>query len=188
MRLPLEITFRNMQQSPAIESRIREKASKLEEFCEDIMGCRVAVEAPHRNHNKGNLYHIRIDLTVPDGELVVSRGPGQQHAHEDVYVAIRDAFNAAKRQVQDYMRRRRGHVKRHDAPPHGRIVQLYPEEGYGKIETPDGRLVYFHRNSVLNGDFDKLEVGVEVRFAEEKGDEGPQASTVKIVGKHHIIG
>jgi ribosomal subunit interface protein len=188
MRLPLEVTFRNMDPSPAIEARIREKASKLDAFCEDIMGCRVVVEAPHRHRNKGNLYHVRVDVTVPEGELVASRDPAEHQAHEDVYVAIRDAFNATRRQLQDYQRRRRGQLKQHEAPPHGRIAQLYPADDYGRIETPDGRLVYFHRNSVVEGDFDKLTVGAEVRFVEEQGDSGPQASTVRVVGKHHVVG
>jgi len=188
MRLPLEITFRDLPHSDAVEARIRDKAAKLEAFCEDIIGCRVVVEAPHRHRHKGRIYHVRIDLTVPDEELVVSRDPAGNHAHEDVYVAVRDAFDAARRQLQDYARRRRGRVKRHEPPPHGRIVQLYPEDGSGRIETPDGRLIYFHRNSVLDGAFAQLEVGAEVRFVEEQGEHGPQASTVRAAGKSHPAG
>ena len=152
------------------------------------MSCRVAVEAPHKHHHKGKLYHVRINITVPDKELVVSREPDQHHAHEDVYVAIRDAFDAMRRQLEDYARRRRGKVKRHEAPPHGRIAKLFPEENYGNIETLDGRLVYFHQNSVVDTDFSKLETGSEVRFVEEMGEKGPQASTVYVIGKHHIVG
>ncbi len=188
MKLPLQITFRNMDPSEAVEANIREKAEKLDKFYSQIMGCRVVVEEHHQHHHKGNLFHIRIDLTVPDKELVVSREHDQDHAHEDIYVAIRDAFNAARRQLEDYSRRRGQHVKSHETPPHGRISQLSPEEDYGKIDTPDGREIYFHRHSVLNQDFDKLEIGAEVRFDEEQGDFGPQASTVKVVGKHHVVG
>lgn len=188
MRLPLQITFRNMKPSAAVEANIQERAEKLDKFYDEIMSCRVVVEAPHKHHHKGNLYHARIDLTVPDGELVAGREPGQHHAHEDVYVAIRDAFAATRRMLEDYSRRRRGHVKEHETPPHGRVLQLFPQEGYGKIETSDGREIYFHKNSVLNGDFEKLTIGTEVRFVEEAGDRGPQASTVTVIGKHHIIG
>jgi cold shock CspA family protein len=79
-------------------------------------------------------------------------------------------------------------VKHHEPPPHGRIAKFFPEEGYGEIETLDGRLVYFHQNSVVDADFSKLETGSEVRFVEEMGEKGPQASTVYVIGKHHIVG
>jgi cold shock CspA family protein len=84
------------------------------------------------------------------------------------------------------MRRRRGHVKEHASSPHGRVAELYAD--YGKIETPDGRHVYFHRNSLVGDDFAALEIGSEVRFVEEPGELGPQASTVHLVGKHHVVG
>lgn len=187
MKLPLQITFRNLDRSEAMEAQIQKKAEKLDQVCDDIMGCRVMVEARHRNHHKGNLYHVRLDITVPERELVVSRDPQENHAHEDAYVAIRDAFEAARRQLEDYVHRRRRKVKHHDVPPHGRVVEI-SAQGYGRIQTEDGREVYFHRNSVLNTDFDKLDVGHEVRFEEEDGDLGPQASTVRVVGKHHIAG
>lgn len=187
MQLPLEITFRNMDSSEALESNIREKADKLERYYDRIMSCRVAVEAQHRHHHKGNIYHCRIDLTVPGKELVVSREPHRNHAHEDPYVAVRDAFDAMRKQLEAFARQQRGEVKTHEAPPHGRVIELVPSQDFGRIGTADGREVYFHRNSVVNGDFEKLDVGSEVRFVEEAGDEGPQASTVSVVGKHHIV-
>jgi len=186
MQLPLQITFRDIPQSEAIESRIRQMAAKLDRVYDHIMSCRVTIEAPHHHHHKGNLYHVRVEVTVPDGEVVASRDAHDRHAREDAYVAIRDAFNAAQRQLQDYARRRRGAVKAHEPPPHGRVAEIFPDLGYGRIRTADGREVYFHRNSVLEGEFDALDVGAEVRFNEEMGDQGPQASTVKPVGKHHV--
>ncbi len=150
--------------------------------------CRVVVEQLHRHKHRGNLFNVRVDVTVPGTELVVDHEHRKDHAHEDAFVAARDAFDAVRRQLQDFVRRERGNVKTHDVPPHGRVVELYPHMDYGKLDTPDGRLIYFHRNSIVNGDFDKLEIGTEVRFVEEMGDEGPQASTLTIVGKHHIIG
>jgi len=188
MQLPLQIVFRNLEWTEAIAEKIRERAAKLDQYCDSIMSCRVAVEAQHKHHRRGHHYHVRIDVTVPEAEVVASREPDEHHAYTDVYVAIRDAFNTMQRQLEDYERRRRRQVKAHEVPPHGRIVELYPAEDYGRIETPDGRLIYFHRNSVLKADFDALQVGAEVRFVEEMGERGPQASTVHPVGKHHIVG
>ncbi len=186
MQLPLQITFRGMEPSGAVEANIREKAEELEIFTEHITSCRVIVDAPHKHHLKGLLYSVKVDITLPNKEIVASRHPDEHHAHEDVYVAIRDAFNAAGRQLEEYVRRRRAKVKTHELPPHGIISKLYPHEDYGMIETPDGREIYFHRNSVLNADFDKLENGARVHFTEELGEKGPQASSVHIEGRHHI--
>lgn len=183
MQLPLQITFRNMDPSEAVEARIRERAEKLDRFASHIMSCRVIVEAPHKHHHKGTLYQVLIDITVPGKELVVSRAPHDNHAHEDVYVAVRDAFDAARRQLEDYTRVIRGKTKQHEMPPHGRVRSLALDQDFGMIETPDGREVYFHRNSLLNGDFEKLGVGTQVRFSEELGEKGPQASSVHILGK-----
>jgi cold shock CspA family protein len=130
---------------------------------------------------------VRVALTVPGKELVTDRDPGKHHAHEDAYVAVRDAFNAIQRQLETYTEKKRHDVKSHKDPDHGRIAELKPAEDFGRIETSDGRLVYFHRNSILGTDFDKLSEGIDVRFFEEQGEEGPQASTVKVVGKHHIV-
>lgn len=188
MRLPLQVMFRNMDPSPAVEDRVREQAEKLGRYYDHIMACRVVVEAHHRHHHKGNLYHVRIDLTVPNAELVASRESAEHHAHEDVYVAIRDAFDAMRRQLQDFVRKQRGDVKQHETPPHGRIREIAPMADYGVIESSDGREIRFSRNSVVDYDFDKLEVGDPVRFVEVAGDEGPAASTVHVEGKHHVVG
>ncbi len=187
MKLDLQISFRDMPSSEFLEADIRKRAAKLDQIYDRIMSCRVVVEMPHGHHHKGKLYHVCIDLTVPGEELVVNRSADKNHAHEDAHVAVRDAFNAVRRQLQNYARRRRGDVKSHQAPSHGTISELTPDENFGRINTPDGREIYFHRNSILDADFDKLEVGDEVRFDESAGDAGPQASTVHIVGKHHIV-
>lgn len=183
MQVPVEIRFQNMDRSATVEDAIRERVAKLERFAEDIVSCRVSVEAPHKHHRQGKIFHVAVDLRVPGGEVVASRDPGANHAHEDVYVAIRDAFDAAQRRLQDYVRTRRGDVKAHQAPPHGTVAALHPEQDYGWIATPDGREIYFHRNSVTNADFDGLEVGTEVRFSEESGERGPQATSVHVIGK-----
>lgn len=186
MQIPLQITFRNMDPSEVMEQRIRDKARKLDRFYNHVMSCRVLVDAPHRNHQKGNLYHVRIDITVPDGELVVSRENHDDHSREDAYVAIRDAFAAAQRQLEEYASKRQDEVKTHTLAPHGRIASLNPGQNYGMILSTDGREIYFHRNSVVNESFDNLDVGMEVRFAEESGEQGPQASSVLIEGKRHV--
>jgi ribosomal subunit interface protein len=187
MQLPLQITFRNLERSEAVDARVRKCAEKLNQFHDHIMSCRVAVEALHKHHRHGNRYHVRVDLTVPGNELVSSREPEEHHGYTDVYVAIRDAFDAISRQLEDYGRRQSRQIKAHETPPHGRVAELFPAGDYGRIETPDGRLVYFHRNSIVDADFDKLQIGAEVRFTEEMGERGPQASTVRVVGKHHIV-
>ena len=181
MQLPLQVTLRDISPSEAIEAYIRERAAKLEQFYDRIISCRVVVEAPVRHHRKGGPYKVRIDLTVPGDELVVDR-----QVDEDLYVAIRDAFHAARRRLEDYARRQRGVVKVHEAAPHARVGKLFSEEGYGFLETPDGREIYFHRNSVKDSGFDRLEIGTKVRFAEESGEQGPQASAVIIVSKRHV--
>ncbi|MBL4688505.1 MAG: ribosome-associated translation inhibitor RaiA [Nannocystaceae bacterium] len=101
MKLPLEITFRNVTRTSEMEEKIRAKAAKLDRLCDRITGCRVVVEAPHRHHNKGSAYHVRIEVSVPGDELIVNRDPPNPD-HEDLGVALRDAFAAAQRQLQSY--------------------------------------------------------------------------------------
>lgn len=196
-----------MDRSAALEDDIREKAEKLGLFCDKILNCHVIVEAPHLHHRKGKLYHIRISFTVPGGEIVVkhepkrivgslslaqklpdlklmaTREPSKYAAHKDIYVTIRDAFDAARRKLQDYTRARRGAVKAHEPASHGRVSRLFRERGFGFLETQDGSIIYFHRNSVLNPGFDRLRVGSKVHFAQEQGEKGAQASTVRISGR-----
>jgi ribosomal subunit interface protein len=188
MQLPLQITFHNMDHSDAVVAKVRERAEKLEKYFDGIVSCRVVIEIPHHHHGAGNQFRVRVEVGVPGETLVANREPDAHHAYTDVYVSIRDAFDAVRRQLEDYSRELRGHVKMHAPPPHGRIAELTPDEDYGRIETPDGRLVYFHRNSVVDAAFDDLQVGTEVRYDEETGERGPQASTVHVVGKHHIVG
>lgn len=114
MRLPLQITFRDMKPSTNVEDAIRKRATALEKYFDRITSCRVIVEAPHRRRHQGKLYHVRVDLTVPGRELVSRRDPARSGAHEDVYVAIRDAFKSTRRALQDHARRLRGQVKAHE--------------------------------------------------------------------------
>lgn len=188
MQIAPQIGFRDFEPGEELRDFVEGQVSKLDHFYPGVIGCRVIVEIPHRRHERGNLYHVRIDCTVPGRELVVSRDPAEDHTHEDPFVAVVDAFDALCRQLEDHAREVRGDVKHHEPPPHGRVARMFPDEGYGFIESADGREVYFHENSVLGGTFAELRVGSEVRFAEEEGIEGPQASTVRPVGKHHVQG
>ena len=189
MQVPLKIAFEGgLTATDALRARIEREAAKLERFAARMTACRVAVIGRSGRHHHGDLYQVRIQIVMPGrDDIVVDRNPSADHAHEDAYVAIRDAFNAAKRRLQDHERRFAGRVKVHEAPPHGRVTSLIPEQDYGLIESADGREIYFHRNAVTNDGFDKLKVGSEVRFAESEGVKGPQASTVHLVGKSHIV-
>jgi len=200
---PVQVTFRNMPSSTTMEAHIRAEAAKLAAFYDRMTSCRVVVELPHTHHRSGQHYRIRIDMSVPGAELVVMHEPSRHSAlqqlevdkgqkdlevdapHKDLYVAIRDAFVAARRRLQDYARRQRGAVKAHDMAPHAHVIRLFPEEGYGFLETPDGIQIYFHRNSVLHDAFERLALGMEVTSVAEEGDDGLQASTVRLVGGHH---
>ena len=183
MQVPLQLTFRNMKKSEALESDIQKRVDKLGKHHAEIISCRVVVEAPPQHRRKGGLFKARIDLTCPEGKLVINREPpARNQAHEDIYVAIRDAFNAADRKLEQYRCRRKGQVKAHEEMPHGTITHLSPMEDYGRITTPDDREIYFHRNSILNANFDSLTIGTMVRFYEETGDHGPQASSVTVTG------
>lgn len=179
METPVQVTFRNMDPSPAVEARIRERVERLGRFGSRILGFRVVVEAPHRHHHQGKLFHVRIEASIRGGEVVVSRDHGNNHAHEDVYVAIRDAFDALRRRLQEHFERRRGHVKR---PAESRALahvgRLFPEEGYGFLDTSDGRQVYFHESAVEGGGFGGLEEGEAVSYVEEEGEAGPRAASV----------
>lgn len=176
MKIPLQVTFRNMPHSDAIEAKINEKAAKLDKYYDKIMSCRIVVEESQRRQHQGKLFSVHIDITSPGKELAVTR-----EENEDPYVALRDAFNTAARRLEEHARRKRGEVKTHEIPPTGRIVRIFPEQSYGFIITPDRSEIYFHRNSVLNDDFNSLKFGTEVSFVEEQGEKGPQAARVVIV-------
>jgi cold shock CspA family protein/ribosome-associated translation inhibitor RaiA len=174
MQRPLKITSRDFALSEPVEAEIREKASALENYYERLSGCEVTVRAPAiKHHRKGGPFVVGIRMTVPGKELAVDR-----QAQEELSQAIREAFDAARRQLEDYVRELRGSVKTHEATALGHVIRLELALDYGFLETPDNREIYFHRNSLLGADFDKLEIGAEVRFVEEEGERGPQASTV----------
>jgi ribosomal subunit interface protein len=180
MQIPLQITIRNMQHSDALETHIRQKVEKLAEFHPRITSCRVTVEESAKHHHQGRQFQVRIDVRVPQREIVATRD-----RDEDVYVALREAFDAAKRQLEEVVREQRGDVKVHALPQHGKVARLFPDEGYGFIATSDGRELYFSRDNVVHPAFDDLAAGNAVQFIEELADSGPQAKRVS-VGKHQV--
>jgi cold shock CspA family protein/ribosome-associated translation inhibitor RaiA len=204
MQLTPTITFRGVDRTQALETEILRRVQKLDTYYPAIVGCRVAVELVQRHHEAGNRYHVRIDLTVPGEEIVVAHEAGLHATAQDldadtlrkvaessperkhVRVAIREAFDIARRRLQDYARQQRGMVKTVSRQTRGRISQLFPADEYGYIEAEDGHEVYFQRNSVLNEAFDRLAVGRAISFVQEHGEKGPQASTVKLLHPRRV--
>jgi len=169
-----------MEPSESVETQIRHRIAELEQFYPRITAVTAVFEAEHRHHHSGRLYRCRLDVVVPGRTIHVGRNPAAHHAHEDAHVAIRDAFDAARRQIEDHVRQARGDEKTHEAPQIGRITEVFPDRGYAFLITDTGEEIYVHRNSVVNGGFDKLTVGGTVRYAlaPDPGEKGPQASTV----------
>jgi len=181
MQSPLQIEYDGLSSSDAISLRINHRVEHLEKRFRRMIDGRVVVKLSNHRHRKGNIFSIRIELNVPGERLVISNEAGKNHAHSDVYVAIRDAFDAMDRILQDYVERMRGDVKHHDpALASGKIERIFSYEGYGFIITDDHREIYFDENAVLDKPFESLEVGRKVRFSEEQGEKGPQAGTVHV--------
>jgi len=185
MRVPLEITFHGISRSEPLEDLIREKVTKLEKICNYMVSCRVTIEQDQARRRVGNPFAVRIDMRIPPGhELVARQESGRKDPYDQLPTVIRKAFDAARRQLQELVERQQGFVKSHPEQEVGAVViRLLREEGYGFIKTTDGQEIYFHQNSVLNKEFDRLEVGTGVRFTAEMGEDGLQASTVQIVDK-----
>ena len=181
MQTPPQIAFDDIPADEQVRAAAEEHVASLERFWDRITGCHVVIAQPHRRHRVGRLYSVRLELVVPGGEIVVNREHHLDHAHEDVYVALRDAFAAAGRRLEDHVRRLRGFEKPHAERPRGRISQVFPLQGYGFIETPDGREIYFHRNALSDRDYATADIGTPVSFSEEEGDDGPQAVHVEVV-------
>jgi cold shock CspA family protein len=187
MQVPIHITMDDLPNADQLRGEIEKAAEALERFHDRIISCRVAVTTPDHRHRIGGLYDVHLTLRVPrHGDINISRRVGDKPERMHVGVAVREAFAEARRQLQDLVRDARLDVKTHVTPDHGRVARVFTDRDYGFIETPDGREIYFHRNSLVDAKFDQLVPGTEVRFVESEGDKGPQASTVKLIGKHHL--
>lgn len=179
MAVPVQITFRDIPPSAAVAAHVERRAEKLETFFDRMSKCHVVVEEPHRHKRQGKKFQVEIDMHVPGKELVISRNP--EDSKENLHATIDIAFDDAERVLEEYARQLKFDMKIRMAPPRGVISKIFYERGYGFIAADDdGHEVYFHRNSVLGEKFDKLTTGDKVRYAEEDGDKGPQASTVYV--------
>lgn len=185
MQIPLEVSFRGVEKTHAVERLIGEQAAKLEQVCDHIVSVRVTVEKPQEHQRNGNPYRVRVIARIPPGhELVAARDPVERDLHDPLDKVIRETFHALGRQVKEVNERQKGLMKRHPAQETGGVItKLFREQGYGFILSPEGQEIYFHRNSVLNRDFDRLMLGVGVRYVEEPGEKGPQATTVELTDK-----
>ena len=187
MQTPVEIEYQGMEARPQIQAALAKHVADLEQRFGRVTACRVVLKAPGGHHRTGGLYEVNIRLALPDGrEVNVDRTAQADERHSDLDFAINDAFKRARRQLQDQVRELQGQVKHHEGPPIGTVVQLDPLGEFGLLKASDGQEIYFHRNSVLGGDYSRLVVGSRVTYAEEMGEKGPQASTVKLMGKHSL--
>lgn len=190
MQVPVKISFLNLDASEALEARINEKIAKLDRRFSGLVGCQVVVESAHHHQTKGRVYSVRIDVTVPGGIVVASDHTGKNPLkHDKVFAAMNDAFAAVEKQLDKFTELLRKDVKQHAPHWHkGVVLKLSTKEGFGFIESLEGGETYFHRNAVINDDYDHLDVGVEVRYvlAEGEGHKGPQASAVKLHPKKKV--
>lgn len=188
MQVPLEWSHRGLERNEVAiaEPLVRQLVSKLERLVPGIIACRVAVERTQKNTRHGSPYRVRIEVTLPPGKSVIAtRGPEEHGEFEPMETVIRRTFSTMTRELKQKAELRRGDVKpRHaSASETGFIVRMFPEDGYGFIKTVDGREIYMHQNSVLHHAFDELEIGTQVRFESTVGNDGPQTTSVQIVGR-----
>ena len=187
MQTPVEIEFQEMAASPVVQEMIADQVKKLEQRYGRITASRIVIKGPGNRHQTGGLYDINIRLALPDGrEVNIGRTPNADERHSDLPFAINDAFKRARRRLQDNARRMQGMTKSHEGRPIGTVVRLDPAGEFGFLRSTDGGEVYFHRNSVLDAEFSELAIGSRVVFAEEIGEKGPQATTVRLLGKHGL--
>lgn len=171
--LPVQITIRDIPISPALETTIRKRAEKLNRYYDRITSCRIVIELPQKHKHQGKIYNVRIDLTVPGKELVVTKKQDQ-----DIYIAIREAFQAIERQLEEHARKRNGKVKTHNNVMHGHIARIIFDEGYGFITGVDGNEYYFSITNVHYPKFEQLVVGDAVEYLPEQYSDGWQAQRV----------
>ena len=183
MDRPLEVAFHNLEPSAAIEAELRRHVEKLEQRFGRLVGCRVSVEGLHRQHRKGNLFEVHVTLSLPGQDLAVSRQPQkarERRAHPDIHASIRDAFDAAERQLESF----KGKLRTDTGTPSasaltGQVMLMEPGADHGFILTSTGSQLYFHRDSVTNARFEELREGDVVHYVEVEGDTGPVASKIR---------
>lgn len=185
MEIPLEIAYHGLEKDETVDKIVRNYAASLEDVCDHLVSCRIVLERPHAHQESGNPYRVRILVRVPPGqELVVKRETSEGDLHDHLIKVVSDAFDAMTRKLRETVERQQGQVKEHpEQQVQALVVRIFKDKGFGFLKTPEGREIYFHENSVLHGDFRRMEPGTGVRFAEELGEEGPQATSVAIINK-----
>ncbi len=177
----LQLSFHGMEPSETIRNKVREQVDKLQQRYGDVTSWHVYIDGPI---GSTGLFEVTVEARVPGAELAVGRKPGNLEAHTDALVALRDSFAAIERQLKKRRRQQYGEVKAHDGKPQGQIARIFHDQGYGFITLNDGRDVYFHKNAVLEPEFDELGVGdaVELTIAADESPRGPQATSVRRIG------
>jgi len=186
METPVEIDFERCEDVALYRARIEDRIAMLESRFGRITACRVTMRGPGGHHKTGGPFEVTIHLELPGGRQVdIDRSPSRDERYGDPMFAINDSFKRARRVLLDNVRHHlQGKVKHHEEQPVATVRMVDHEDDYGFLETADGRDIYFHRNSVLNGGFAHLKPGDRAAFAEEMGVKGPQASTVRVLGNH----
>ncbi|MFW5996601.1 MAG: HPF/RaiA family ribosome-associated protein [Verrucomicrobiota bacterium] len=189
MDVPLEIACPDFEKTEAIDNLIQEQAAKLERICSHLISCRVTLEMPQKSQGSGNQFQVRIETHIPPKHHLTVRRESRQSksAQDPLNAVIHEAFEAMEEQVHKTVDKQRGHVKKHpQQETSGFVSKVFPEEGYGFIESVNGDEIYFHKNSVLHDDFERLQVGTGVRFVEDAGENGAHATTVQSVDRPGI--
>lgn len=187
MEIPVEIDFPGIKNTNSLRRLVLKHVATLEKRFGRITACHVVIKAPSERQRRRGIYEISVRLGLPrGGEIDIARARAADETHTDLTVALNNSFRRARRRLEDQARRLRGTVKTHDGPPIAKVRTIDETAGFGFLETADGRDIYFHRNSVLNEAFSRLAPGARVTYFEEMGEKGPQASTVKLLGKHGL--
>jgi cold shock CspA family protein len=183
METPPKLEIQGFRPSAHVRDLIESDVRKIEKRYGNVTSCRVVIRAPGAHHKMGEPYAVTIYLALPNGrEVSVGRtSKGADPRQADINFALHDAFRRVIRQLQDETRLLRGNVKQHGEPPIGKITSIEPANDCGYLEARDGGTIYFHAHSVLGGHFARLAVGDRVSFHEEVGQQGPQASTVRLL-------
>ena len=181
--IPFQISFLDFPESDAVWLAVQKRIEKLEIYFKRIIRCEVAISLPHRHRHTDRLYHIQIRILLPGDDIIITKKPVHNEAHRNIYVAIRDSFNAAERLLREKVRVLRNETKTHQQEERriGKITKLFYQDGYGFLTTRDGRELYFYKNSLLNQKFEQLEIGQRVRFLEESGEKGPQVTSMSMI-------
>lgn len=182
MQVPLEVTYRDVPKTDAVEALVQEKIARLERVCDHISSCHIAIEKAHDRPSSGSPYRVRIDLRVPPGhELVADQNPGEGTQYEPLEAVIRDAFEAAERQLKELNERQHDQVKTHPTQSvTGIVTQIFPEGDYGFLKTLEGQEVYFHRNRFSRMTLTALRLVLEFISLRKQESKAPRPAPLKL--------